>query len=112
MSEILLLSLAYSVAERTQEIALRMALGAERHTVIRMVIGQGTRLVAIGLIAGLLGSLVLTRLLASLLYLTNPYDLITFVTVPAVLDLAAFMACALPAWRAARVEPITALRAE
>lgn len=104
--------LAYSVAQRTQEIGVRMALGAERRAVIGMVVGQGTRLLVVGLVAGLLGSLVLTRLLASLLYQTNPYDLITFVTVPAVLALAAFIACALPAWRAARVDPICALRAE
>jgi putative ABC transport system permease protein len=104
--------LAFTIAQRRREIAVRMALGAERRTVIRMVIGQGARLVAIGLVAGFIASLALTRLVASLLYQTNAYDLITFATVPAVLAVAAFMACALPAWRAARVEAITALRAE
>jgi ABC-type antimicrobial peptide transport system permease subunit len=89
-----------------------MALGAERRLVVRMGIGEGARLVATGLVAGLLGSLVVTHLLASLLYQTNPYDLITFVSVPAVLAFTALIACALPAWRAARVDPIAALRAE
>jgi predicted permease len=102
--------LAFTIAQRRREIAVRMALGAERRTVIRMVIGQGGRLVAIGLAAGLLGSLALARLVSSLLYRTNAYDPVTFATVPAVLAVAAFMACALPAWRAARVEPMTALR--
>ncbi|HXG54241.1 MAG TPA: ABC transporter permease [Vicinamibacterales bacterium] len=104
--------LAYSVAERTQEIGVRMALGADQRQVIGMVIGQGGRLVAIGLTVGLLGSLILMPFLASLLYQTNQYDLLTFVTVPVVLATGALIACALPAWRAASVEPITALRAE
>ena len=104
--------LAYTIAQRRKEIAVRMALGADRRTLIQMVIGHGARLVAIGLMAGLAGSLALTRLVASLLYRTNQYDLMTFVTVPAVLAAVAFMACALPAWRAARVDPIMALRAE
>jgi ABC-type antimicrobial peptide transport system permease subunit len=92
--------------------AVRIALGADRHTVIGIVVAQGARLVAIGLIAGLIGSLGLTRLVSSLLYQTSPYDLVTFISVPAVLAVVAFIACALPAWRAARVDPITALRAE
>ena len=104
--------LAFTIAQRRREIAVRMALGAERHAVIRMVIGQGARLIALGLVAGLVGSLALTRVVASLLYQTNPYDVVTFATVSGVLAAAALAACALPAWRAARVEPITALRAE
>src|SRR5205814_3225295 len=98
--------LAYTIAQRRKEIAVRMALGADRRTLIQMVIGHGARLVAIGLMAGLAGSLALTRLVASLLYRTNQYDLMTFVTVPAVLAAVALLACALPAWRAARVDPI------
>jgi predicted permease len=104
--------LAFTIAQRRREIAVRMALGADRRTVIGMVIGQGARLVALGLIGGLIGAFALTRMLASLLYRTNAYDLVTFATVPAVLAAAALTACALPAWRAARVDPITALRAE
>ena len=67
--------LAYTTAQRRKEIALRMALGAERRSVVGMVIGQGARLVAMGLVVGLIASLALTRLVASLLYQTNPYDL-------------------------------------
>jgi putative ABC transport system permease protein len=104
--------LAYTIAQRRREMAVRIALGAGRHTVMGMMVGQGARLVATGLVAGLIGSLVLTRLVASLLYQTNPYDPVTLITVPAVLAVVAFIACALPAWRAARVDPIIALRAE
>jgi putative ABC transport system permease protein len=104
--------LAFTVAQRRHEIAVRIALGADRQTVVGMVIVQGARLVAVGLVAGLFTSLALTRLVAALLYQVNPYDALAFLIVPAVLVPAAFMACAIPAWRAARVDPITALRAE
>ena len=104
--------LAYTTAQRRKEIALRMALGAERRTVVGMVIGQGARLVAMGLVVGLIASLAVTRLVASLLYQTNPYDLQAFGIIPVVLVPATLMACALPAWRAARVEPTTALRGD
>jgi predicted permease len=104
--------LAYTTARRQKEIAVRMALGAERRAVVGMVIGQGARLVAIGLFLGLLGSLGLIRVVASLLYQANPYDLLAFAIIPVALVPAAFMACAIPAWRAARVEPTAALRAE
>jgi predicted permease len=104
--------LAYTIAQRQREMAVRIALGADRHTVIGMVVGQGARLVAIGVAAGLIASFGLTRFVASLLYQTDPFDIGTFITVPAVLTVVAVAACALPAWRAARVDPITALRAE
>lgn len=104
--------LAYITAQRRKEIAVHMALGAERRAVVGMVIRQGARLIAMGLFVGLLGSLALIRVVASLLYRTNPYDPVAFAVIPAVLVPAALMACAIPAWRAARVEPITALRAE
>jgi predicted permease len=104
--------IALMTAERRKEIAVRIALGAERRAVVGMVIGQGARLVATGLVLGLTGSLVLIRVIASQLYQTNPYDLLAFAIIPAVLVPAAFMACALPAWRAARVQPTMALRAE
>jgi putative ABC transport system permease protein len=103
---------AFTTAQRQKEIAVRMALGAKRRAVVGMVIGQGTRLVALGLFLGLLASLALTRVVASQLYQTNPYDLLAFAIVPAVLVPAALMACLLPAWRAARLEPTTALRAD
>ena len=104
--------LAFTTTERQKEIAVRVALGARRWAVIRMVVGQGARLVAIGLAAGLLCSLALTRTVAALLYQSNPYDLVAFALIPAVLVPSALVACALPAWRAARVEPIAALRAD
>jgi putative ABC transport system permease protein len=104
--------LAYTTAQRRKEIAVRMALGAERRTVVGMVVGQGARLVGAGLLVGLPCSFVLTRLLASRLHQANPYDVVTFATVAAVLVLTALLACGLPAWRAARVDPTTALRAE
>jgi putative ABC transport system permease protein len=104
--------LAYTTAQRRKEIAVRMALGAERGTVMRMVIGDGARLVAMGLLVGLLGALGVARLIASLLYQTNPYDALAFAVIPAVLAPVAFLASALPAWRATRVEPVAALRSE
>jgi len=104
--------LAFTMAQRQKEIGVRLALGAERRAVMGMVIGQGARLVAVGLAIGLLGSIALTRLVASLLHQSNPYDLQALAVIPAVLVPAALLACAIPAWRAARVDPITVLRAE
>jgi predicted permease len=104
--------LAFTIGQRQREIAVRMALGAERQAVIRMVIAHGARLVAIGLVVGFAGSIVAGRVVSSLLYRTNPYDPATFAVVAAVLAVAAFIACALPAWRAARFDPMVALRAE
>ncbi|MBW8869038.1 MAG: FtsX-like permease family protein, partial [Acidobacteria bacterium] len=104
--------LAYTIAQRQREMAVRIALGADGPRLIEMVLGQAARLVGVGLIVGLLAALALTRLIASLLYRTNEYDLVTFTTVPAVLVAVAFVACVLPAWRAVRLDPIVALRAD
>ena len=104
--------LAFTMAQRQKEIGVRLALGAERRAVMGMVIGQGARLVAVGLAIGLLGSLALTRLVASMLYQSNPYDLQAFAMIPSVLVPAALLACAIPAWRASRVDPIKVLRSE
>ncbi len=104
--------LAFTTALRQKEIAVRMALGAERRAVISMVIGQGVRLVAAGIFIGSLGSLAVARLISSLLYQTSPYDLRTFATVPVVLIPTALLGCFICAWRAARVNAIAALRAE
>jgi putative ABC transport system permease protein len=104
--------LAFTTTERRREIAVRLALGAEQRSVMRMIVGQGARLVAFGLAIGLAAALGLTRLVTALLYRTSEYDLPTFAMVPAVLLVAALAACALPAWRASRVEPLSALRSE
>jgi putative ABC transport system permease protein len=104
--------LAFSVAERRREIALRVALGAERPAILRMVVGHGLKLVALGLTVGALASLGVTRVLTSLLYQTDTHDVVTFAVVPVVLVLISLVACALPAMRALQVEPITALRSE
>ena len=104
--------LAFSVAERRREIALRVALGAEPPAILRMVVGHGLKLVALGLTAGGLASFGVARVLASLLYQTDTHDAVTFAVVPVVLLLISLVACALPAMRALQVEPITALRSE
>ena len=104
--------LAYTTGQRRKEIAVRMALGAQRPAVIRMVIGEGARLVGVGLLIGLLGAVGVSRLVASLLYGANSSDLLVFLIVAGVLGPVAFLACALPAWLATRVEPVAALRTE
>ena len=104
--------LAYSVARRTNEIGIRMALGAARRDVIGMVIVQGLTPVAVGLGAGLGAALALGRLLSGFLFEVTPTDSSTFATVAAVTIVAAFPACWIPASRAARVSPMDALRYE
>ena len=102
----------YSVAQRTHEVGIRMALGARPASVVRMVIGQGLLLAAIGLGAGLAGSWWLTRLLSSLLFGVTASDPVTFAAVSILLVVVAILASSIPAWRAARVDPIAALRCE
>jgi ABC-type antimicrobial peptide transport system permease subunit len=104
--------LAYSVRQRVAEIGVRIALGASRPHVISMVVRQGLRLVFIGLALGLAAAFMLVRFLASVLYGVSPYDPWTFVAAPALVLLAALGACCVPAWRAAHIEPIEALRSE
>jgi putative ABC transport system permease protein len=104
--------LAYTIGQRRKEIAVRMALGADAGRVLRMVLTQGARLVGVGLAAGLAGSLLVTRLIASFLYQTSPYDPVTLAAVIGLLAGVAMGACALPAWRAARLDPVVALRAD
>jgi putative ABC transport system permease protein len=104
--------LAYTVSQRTREIGIRMALGAQPRAVLGLVIGQGMRLALLGLALGLLGAFALTRVLQRLLYEIKPADPLTFAAVTALLSLVAFLACWLPARRAARVHPMEALRTE
>ncbi len=104
--------LAYSVARRTSEIAIRMSLGAMPGNIMRLVLGEGLRAAAIGAVAGLLGSWGLTRLVADLLYEVKPLDAVTFVGATVALFVVAALACYIPARRAMRVAPMTALRYE
>lgn len=104
--------LAFSIAERRHEIAVRLALGAAPAAIVRMVIGQALKLVSFGVVAGAVAALAVANAAASLLYGTKPYDSMTFGTVPLVLVATALVACALPAYRASRVESLIALRAE
>jgi putative ABC transport system permease protein len=104
--------IAYSVQQRTRELGIRIAVGAQRSDILQLVLGQGARLASIGVILGLAGSLAATRLLASQLYETSPADPVSFLAATTGLALAALLASLLPARRAARVNPIEALRAE
>ncbi len=104
--------MAYSVAQRTNEIGIRLALGAQRRDVLRLVVGQGAVLALIGVTAGVAGALGLTRFLSGLLYDVDPSDPITIIAVAVLLMLVALLACYLPARRAMRVDPMVALRYE
>jgi ABC-type antimicrobial peptide transport system permease subunit len=104
--------ISYLVGQRTQEIGVRLALGAKRVDVLRLILGEGMRMAALGLAAGLLASLGLTRLMAGLLFGVSATDPLTFVSVAALLAIVALAACYIPARRAMRVDPIVALRYE
>jgi len=104
--------MAYSVNQRTQEIGIRMALGAQRADVLKLVVGQGMILTAVGVGIGLVAALLLTRVIASLLFGITATDFSTFSIISVILALVAFIACYLPGLRATRVDPMVALRYE
>lgn len=104
--------LAYLVGQRTREIAVRRALGAQAADVIRLIVGQGLRLVAIGMVVGLAGALAVARLLEGLLYEISPWDVGTYLGTLVVLGVAALLAIMIPAIRAATIAPFIALQQE
>ncbi len=104
--------ISYSVTERTREFGLRMALGAMQGDVLRIVLGRGLRMVAIGIAVGVAGALAVTRLLASYLFGVSGHDPVTFVAVAGISTIVAISACLVPALRATRVDPMIALRYE
>jgi putative ABC transport system permease protein len=104
--------MSYTVVQRTQEIGVRMALGANNKDVLGMILAKSFRITCLGLLIGILGAFAFTRLLSSLLYEVKPADPLTFISVSLVLGAVSLVASYIPAWRAARVDPMVALRYE
>jgi putative ABC transport system permease protein len=104
--------ISYLVGQRTHEIGVRMALGAQRRDVLRLVIGHGTRMAVMGVAIGIVAALGLTRLMANQLFGVSAHDPLTFVGVGMLLIIVAVAACYIPARRAMRVDPMIALRHE
>jgi putative ABC transport system permease protein len=104
--------MSYSVAQRRNEIGIRLALGAQSRDVLLMIVKQGSLLIGLGLVIGLSGAFALTRLIASMLFGVTAKDPLTFTAVGALLAAVALLACYVPAWRATKVDPMEALRYE
>ena len=104
--------LSYLAGQRTHEIGIRMALGAQRSDVLRLILGHGAKMALIGVAVGVVASLALTRLMANLLFGVSAYDPVTFLAVGCLLILVALAAAYIPARRAMRVDPVVALRYE
>ena len=104
--------MAYSVAQRTQEIGVRMALGATPESLFELILGQALRLVGVGVVAGLAVAAAVTRVLSTMLYETTPLDPATFAVTAIVLTVVATLASFIPARRGTRITPVEALRAE
>jgi putative ABC transport system permease protein len=104
--------LAYSVQQRVRDIGVRRALGASSRDVLRLVLGNALRVIAIGTVVGLVLSIAAGRLIATMLFGVRPLDPLTFVLVTVVLFLTAAIATAGPVWRATRIDPVTALRSQ
>jgi putative ABC transport system permease protein len=104
--------MAYRVGQRRHEIGIHIALGAQRRDVLRLVLGDGAKLVCFGIAIGIAGAIALTRLMTSLLFEVKPTDPETFAVVAIALAIVALVACYVPARRAMRVDPMVALRHE
>jgi len=104
--------IAWMVKHQTREIGVRIALGADRRAVLMMILGRGLRMTAVGIVLGMFGSFVLSRFLRTLLFGVTQNDPYTLLAVPTLLLIAATLACLLPALRATRVDPMTALKWE
>jgi ABC-type antimicrobial peptide transport system permease subunit len=105
-------SMSYAVSQRTHEFGVRVALGATWKRIVREVVSGGLRTVLIGIVAGVLLALASGRLIASLMYGVSPYDPLSLLVASAVLLVAAALACLMPAWRAGRSDPVSALRSD
>jgi ABC-type antimicrobial peptide transport system permease subunit len=101
--------MSYTVSQGTRELGLRMALGAGVKDLLRLVMSRGLRLTAAGIVIGIVAAVMLTRLMADLLYKVSPRDPIVFGTAFIILIVVAFIACFVPAWRATRIDPVEAL---
>jgi putative ABC transport system permease protein len=104
--------MSYSVVQRTNEIGIRLALGAQSRDVLLMIVKQGSKLIIVGLVIGLAGAFAATRVIASLLFGVTTKDPFTFVAAAVLLAIVALLACYIPAWRATKVDPLEALRYE